>query len=83
MFRTGLARAVESSNAVDRDRLLFLDLAVKPVAASSSTPSTKREGRKTGLKDKLPSGVVGAVEASRMTGSSESTIEIGMGFIVY
>jgi len=83
ILRTGLARAVESSSADDRDRLLFLDLAARPLTASSSTPSTKRAGRKTGLKDKLPSGVVGAVEASSMTASSESTVEMGMGFILY
>lgn len=81
MLRTGLARDVASDSAiVDNVRLLLRCLGVKPRASSSTASGFL--GRSSGLKVRLPSGVVGAVEVSRKLLSSESTREGEMRFMV-
>jgi len=65
---------VVSKSVDDRDRLLFLDLGVRCTGSSA--------GRRTGLKEPLPSGVVGAVEASKLTFSSTSGNEVDKGIMV-
>jgi hypothetical protein len=74
MLRTGGVRAVVSKRVEDRERLLFLFLGVSCVESSN--------GRRTGLKEPLPSGVVGAVEASSVTFSSTSRSVVDKGFMV-
>ncbi len=73
MLRTGALEAAELSSVEDIDRLV-----VREPAESSSRLSALRSGRRTGLKERLPSGVVGAVDVSRTMFSSESTAEGGM-----
>ena len=80
MLRTVIGRGVDSTKAEFRDRLLCRNLVVSPLI-SSVTPSRLR-GFSTGLKDKLPSGVVGAVDPSQKTPSSESTTEGDREFMV-
>lgn len=48
-------------------------LVSRELVRSSSIPSLGLSGRSTGLKERLPSGVVGAVELSRVIFSSSST----------
>jgi hypothetical protein len=74
MFRT--YRAPETKS-VDGEDLLFKTWAAKLVDSISSWPSAV--ARNTGLNDRLPSGVVGAVEAvfSRNVLSSVSTTDTG------
>lgn len=52
-----------------------LDVLPANAIATSSRLSRYLAGRRTGLKDRLPSGVVGAVELSKKPLSSESTME--------
>ncbi len=77
MFCMGLMWTAELSRVVDMDLLAFLEM-LDVVSASSSRASPFAKGRSTGLKDRLPSGVVGAVDASKRTISSESTTEGGI-----
>lgn len=68
-------------NAASREVLLALCLP-RPEAASSSA-SCNFKACKTGLKLKLPSGVVGAVEMSSRLSSVESMLEEGMERFLY
>jgi hypothetical protein len=67
--------------AASRDVLLVLCFP-RPEAASSSA-SCKFNACKTGLKVKLPSGVVGAVEISRRPSSDASMFDEGIDGCLY
>jgi hypothetical protein len=73
IFRTGGVRALVSNSVDDSERLLLRDLGVRCAESSS--------GRSTGLKERLPSGVVGAVDPSKATCSSASTNVVDKGII--
>ena len=66
-------RALVSNSVDDSERLLLRDLGVRCAESSS--------GRNTGLKERLPSGVVGAVDPSKATCSSGSTNVVDKGII--
>ena len=68
-------RALVSNSVDDSERLLLRDLGVRCAESSS--------GRNTGLKERLPSGVVGAVDPSKATCSSASTNVVDKGIIFY
>lgn len=56
--------------------------ALREATASSSKPSVDLDAPSTGLRVKLPSGVVGAVDSSKRMLSSESTEEVDVSFML-
>ncbi len=80
MVRTAGELALAPSRVEERDRLLLCETAAR--FADSMSWLARFRGRRTGLKERLPSGVVGAVEDSKRTGSSASTADPGTGSAV-